>query len=157
MLKGRFGNTSGRPYIEALVILPQLDMKSAVSFLVDTGADRTVLMPGDAKRIGIDCRQLSRAGEMVGVGGTCRNYFTSAYVLFSEESRRLFAYRIDIQIAEEKPEIMDIPSLLGRDILSQWRMNCSPKENLLTFHVLSADMTTLLSKRSARPKPAKLK
>ena len=146
MLKGRFGNTSGRPYLEALVLLPDLNIKSGISFLVDTGADRTRVMPGDAKRMGIDYGKLSPTAAVVGVGGLCRSYNTPAHVLFSEQDRRLFVYRIKIQIAEQKPEIMDAPSLLGRDILDRWRMSYNPTKSLLHFHVLSADVTIPLPK-----------
>ena len=58
MFSGRYGNTSGRPYLEARVILPNLKIGGDVSFIVDTGADRTVLMPIDVKRMGIDYKKL---------------------------------------------------------------------------------------------------
>ena len=39
MLKGRFGDTSGRPYIEGHILLPRLKKRGNVSFVFDTGAD----------------------------------------------------------------------------------------------------------------------
>ncbi len=45
MLIGRFGHTSGRPYFEARVVLPHLNVAGNVSFLLDTGADKSLLMP----------------------------------------------------------------------------------------------------------------
>ena len=54
MLRGRFGDTSGRPYMSAHVFVPRLDVASNISFLFDTGVDATVLMPADAERVGID-------------------------------------------------------------------------------------------------------
>ena len=54
MIEGRFGNTSGRPYIEAHIDIPSLKISGSVSFLVDTGSDCTVLMQLDAARLKID-------------------------------------------------------------------------------------------------------
>jgi hypothetical protein len=49
MLEGRIGILSGAPYIEARISFPRLGLQGLVSFLVDTGADGTVLMPADTK------------------------------------------------------------------------------------------------------------
>ena len=54
MLKGSFDPTSGRPYIEGLLVIPALGVDEVVSFLVDTGSDVTCLMPADGVRFGID-------------------------------------------------------------------------------------------------------
>lgn len=43
MLRGRFGDTTGAPYIEGRLILTRLNLTADISFLVDTGADYTVL------------------------------------------------------------------------------------------------------------------
>ena len=59
MLEGRIGNLSGAPYVEARISFPQLGFRGLVSFLVDTGADGTVLMPADTKRLGIDPKSMS--------------------------------------------------------------------------------------------------
>jgi hypothetical protein len=46
-IAGRFGDTTGRPYLEGRLVLPRLGKRGDFSFLVDTGADYTYLMPGD--------------------------------------------------------------------------------------------------------------
>ena len=48
MLHGRFGESSGRPYISARVFIPRLGLAGTVSFIFDTGADSSVLMPAEA-------------------------------------------------------------------------------------------------------------
>ncbi len=73
-LRGRFGNASGRPYIEGHLILPRLRISSDISFCVDTGADSTVLLPADGIRIGIDYDKLGPEVESVGVGGISLDY-----------------------------------------------------------------------------------
>ena len=54
MLQGRYGDTTKSPYVEALLHIPRLGIKSDISFLVDTGADYSVLMPADRERMGIN-------------------------------------------------------------------------------------------------------
>lgn len=44
MLRGRFGHASKRPYIQGRLFIPRLDIWSDISFLVDTGADKTTLL-----------------------------------------------------------------------------------------------------------------
>jgi hypothetical protein len=68
MLEGRLGNTSGAPYIEARVSFPRLKRRGLVSFLVDTGADGTVLMPADSKKLGIDFKSLKNPTTSQGIG-----------------------------------------------------------------------------------------
>jgi len=50
MITGRFEETSGRPVIEARLILPRLDIQGDVLLLMDTGADSSVIMRCDAAR-----------------------------------------------------------------------------------------------------------
>ena len=145
MLRGRFGDTSGRPYIEGRLIFPNLKIRSDISFLVDTGADRSLLLPNDGMRIGIDYTKLTGDAESIGVGGVCHNFVEPALIVFSEPRRFLYVYSIDLVIAPPAPDIMDPPSLLGRDILNQWRMIYDPTKNRLTFHVVSADVVLPLS------------
>ncbi|MXZ46889.1 MAG: hypothetical protein F4Z08_07880 [Chloroflexi bacterium] len=45
MIEGRFGDTSGRPYVEGRVYFARFDLEGDISFLVDTGADASLLNP----------------------------------------------------------------------------------------------------------------
>ena len=139
MLRGRFGDTTGRPYIEGRLIVPGQGLSSNLSFLVDTGADRTMLMPADARQMGLDYSQLTRRTESVGIGGASLNFVEQATLVFLEPERFLQVYVIDIRIAAPSLEIMDLPSLLGRDVLDRWRMTYDPQRGLLTFRVRTAD------------------
>jgi hypothetical protein len=139
-VRGRFGDTSGRPYIEGRLIIPRLNITTDISFLIDTGSDLTVLNPLDGFRMEVDYSQLIGDREVVGVGGLCHNYVEPTIVVFSEPQKFLYVYNIELEITPPNPEIMDIPSLLGRDILNQWRMTYNPSKNRLTFNVISADI-----------------
>ena len=144
-MRGRFGGTSGRPYVEGRLLIPRLNITGDISFLVDTGADHTLLNPLDGIRMGIDYSQLTGDIEIVGVGGLCHNYVEPAIAVFSEPKKTLYIYTITLEITPPNPEIMDIPSLLGRDILDQWRMTYNPSKNRLTFKVISANVVVPLA------------
>ncbi len=145
MLRGRFGDTSGRPYIEGRLILSNLNIRGDISFLIDTGADVSRLHPMDGIRLKVDYGQLSGDVETVGINGTSHDFTEPAVVVFSEPKRFLYAYNITLRIAPIGPEIMDLPSILGRDILDKWRMTYNPQKRRLAFKVILADITVPLS------------
>jgi hypothetical protein len=144
MLRGRFGDTSGRPYLEGRLVLPRLNIAGDVSFLVDTGADTSVLHPADAMRMRIDFGDLTGDISSVGVGGTCHHFSEEAALVFAERRRVVHFYFIELAIAPPDPGMEELPSLLGRDILDRWRMTYSPSNKYLGFKVLSADHTEAL-------------
>lgn len=146
MLTGRFGDTSKRPYIEGRLILPRLNIRANISFCVDTGADKTLLLPSDGVRLGLDYGALSGNQESVGVGGICQNFTEGALVVFTEPGRYLYVYALALRICPPGPNIMDLPSLLGRDILNQWRMRYDATRRQLAFTVLSADVKVRIPK-----------
>lgn len=144
MLRGRFGDTSGRPYIEGRLILPNLNIRGDISFLVDTGSDETRLHPIDGVRLNIDYGQLSGDAESIGTSGLSHDFIEPAVVIFSEPKRFLYVYNITLRIAPYDVEIIDLPSLLGRNILDRWRMTYNPPKKSLLFKVVSADVTVPL-------------
>lgn len=145
MLRGRFGDTTGRPYIEGRLILPNLNIHGDISFLVDTGSDETRLHPNDEIRLHIDYDQLSGDAESVGISGVSHDFIEPALVVFSEPKRSLYVYSITLRIAPMDPEIIDLPSILGRNILDQWQMTYNPQKRRLVFKVILADVTVPLS------------
>jgi hypothetical protein len=145
MLRGRFGDTTGRPYLEGRLILPRLGVRGDISFIVDTGADRSLLMPLDGIRMGINYAGLTGNVESIGIGGVTHNFEEEAIVIFADP-RNIYIYLIDLEIAAPTSEIERIPTLLGRDILDQWRMVYHPARNRLSFTVISADYTAPLAR-----------
>ena len=144
MLRGRFGDTSGAPYIEGSLTLPQQALQVDISFLVDTGADRTMIMPTDGQVVGIDYSQLSTWTEVRGIDGArTQTYEEPALLAFKEGSHLLHVYSINVLILRPTNRNLGIPSLLGRDIIDRWHMvydkgNPRPR---LHFRVLSSDQT----------------
>ncbi len=141
MLSGRFGESSGRPYMSARVHIPKFDLAGNVSFIFDTGADKTVLMPVDAMTLGIDYSLLSNPSESFGIGGSVLTYVEPARVAFVDINGRLiYGYNIQLLIHHPTPEAMRVPSLLGRNIIDRWRVTYDKSAASLSAEVLSADM-----------------
>lgn len=147
MLQGRFGNTSGRPYIEGRVVFPRLKLavqiaprgEADISFLADTWADRTTIMPCDFFRLGVLESDLQSPGKMNGVGGEGICFNEAAIVTFSEPGVGLHTYQITVLIAKTGPGIMQCPSLLGRDIMNQWDIRLNKSRNTFRATVVSSD------------------
>ena len=143
MIPGRFGNTTGRPYVNGRLLLPRLQLSTNLSFLVDTGADLSTLMPADGLTIGIDYQALINSRVVGGLGGNARCFQEAAVIVFDEPNRTLIrSYFITLIIPQVHPDLMRMPSIVGRDILDRWRMNYDPSKNVLKFTVRSADHTT---------------
>ena len=150
MLAGRFGGSSDSPYIEGYINFPRLRVKGNVSFLVDTGADRTIIMPDDAHVLGVDQSQLKNKRKAKGIGGSRGVFHEQGIFVFVEPSKRLYIYVNTIGLLEpaDPPDPHEkLPSLLGRDILDRWRIVCDRSKNRLTFTVRSADQTIPLAKK----------
>ncbi len=140
MLIGRFGQSSGRPYVEGYVSLPHLQCAGLISFLVDTGADKSTVSAEDALRLPIRYDLLKKDSIMSGIGGMRKIFIEPAVLAFVDDSN-LHYYAMDIAIMENDPSVRGVPSILGRDILDRWRMTYCPAEGHLDFEVLSADTT----------------
>ena len=138
MLRGRFGDTSGRPYMEGHVLLPRPGWSGNVSFIFDTGADTSLLMPLDAQRMGINYGLFENERSTLGVGGASENFVESAYLAFVGDEA-LYGYKIELHICKPAEELMAVPSLLGRDIIDQWRVIYDKPALELLAEVISYD------------------
>lgn len=122
MLTGRFGNTSGRPYIEGRLSLPRFEAAVDVSFLIDTGADRTVLMPLDGNRISLDYSLLVNKQRCTGFGGSAIGFLERGVIAFSD-GIAIFMYEVWLLIVKPKRGLMKTPSVLCRDVLNRLIIN----------------------------------
>ncbi len=98
-------------------------------------------MPADGERLKIDYQRLKAGSESRGIGGVSKNYSEKAILAFTEPKRRIVDYVIDLQIARPSRENLDIPSLLGRDILDNWLMSYNAVRKRLSFRILKAGYT----------------
>jgi predicted aspartyl protease len=139
---GRFGDTSGRPFVEGHFLLPSQNLRGNISFLVDTGTDLTMIMPDDSQRLGIDLDNLSGQQETTGIGGRVETALERALITFHEpNSNKLRLYNLDLDFIYPNSYTRNMPSILGRDIIDRWRINYDPSKDKLTFTVRSADLT----------------
>lgn len=122
------------------MVLPRLGVQGDFSFLVDTGADQTFLMPGDGLTMGLDYSQLQNLGNTSrGAGGPITSYSEPAWIVFSDGAD-LYGYFITLSILEFRADMLSVPTLLGRDVLHRWGMAYQPSSDRLEFEVESADV-----------------
>lgn len=112
--EGRFQ----RPYVDLILQFPVADNRQLeVSFLIDTGADRTLLSPAEGarlcQRLGIDILSLPFGQPIGGVGGETQTRMIDATLSIGEQ-----LISIALSLVEPPPGYFPtMPSLLGRDIL----------------------------------------
>ena len=132
LIAGHFGEL-GRPRVAVRVVFPRLGNDAQVSFIVDTGADASLLSQADAETMGIDYSTLEQPADIAGVGGFLGVHHEEAILIFDDGSSTL-PIRIKLGIAERGTSIApQVPSLLGRDILDRARMVVDPARGELSL------------------------
>ena len=139
MLRGRFGDTTGRPYLEGRLILPRLSLDADISFLIDTGADSSLLSPADAHEMNVDYARLRGRTESLGTGGVAYSFVEPATVVLTDPGRSMYLFHVNLDIASPSPDTLELPSLLGREILDRMLMTYDATNGVLRFKVRSAD------------------
>ena len=143
MLRGKFDDTTGRPFIEGQLWIPSVGIvDEEISLLTDTGADSSILSPVDSAKMHLDHALCTPNDEPVGgVGGRVKGtYRDTAVLAFSDEDgQTTYGYVIDLLILPKTKDTERLVSVVGRDILDQWRMDYWPIANSLTFQVERAD------------------
>ena len=124
--------------MEGHVLLPRLGKRGNVSFIFDTGADTSLLMPLDGQRMGVDYEAFEEEGVSFGIGGVSANYIESAYLVFVGDEA-LYGYEIKLRVCKPSDDLMTVPSLLGRDIIDRWRVTYDKPAQELLAEVISAD------------------
>ncbi|HEX4295070.1 MAG TPA: hypothetical protein VHZ29_13130 [Rhizomicrobium sp.] len=139
MIHARFGDTTGRAFIEALLIIPEIHVRGPVSFLYDSGADHSVLMPTDTGRLNIDLTKFTRTCVSVGLGGKSVSHASKAILLFTDPGIAVYTYEIDLLVKAENHDLDRVPSLLGRDVTDRWKIACHGEMKHFSAEPLSYD------------------
>ena len=107
-----------RPYIDLILQFPVADNRQLeVSFLIDTGSDRTLLSPTEGARLreqlGVDILDLPFGSPVGGIGGQTETRMIDATLDIGEQS-----ISTTLSLVEPPPgQFPTMPSLLGRDTL----------------------------------------
>ena len=130
MLSARLAGVAPLPFIE-VTLAGQGFNPDTIPFLIDTGADRSILHPFDADRLGIAVREIdfSSGAPISGVGGSMRLMPIPARAIFrtaTDQYPRYVWVNSAVHLAEPSEENWDMPSLLGRDLLQLFRLVLEP-------------------------------
>jgi predicted aspartyl protease len=124
MIRGRLAGRAGRlrPFVTARLTVASQSVSDDVDFLIDTGADSTLLAPADALLLGIDTSRFSAGPATTGIGGTSATVATQATLRLGR-----FDFQLHLRILMPGPGMPSpaanaIPSLLGRDVLSHFAL-----------------------------------
>ena len=139
MILGEFDDR-GRPFVKGRLVAPRLGIDESVLFLLDTGADVTCLHPADAMNVGLAFEHLRNRVSYRGVGGTSP-YFVEPAILSFTDKRQARLYAVQLLIAEPNESNEVLPSLLGRDVINNWRIDYDPMRSRLECRVRHADST----------------
>ena len=133
MIRGYFRTVRGRnrPFIRCLVGFPSTPNARVIApeFLIDTGADRSLLSPRDAIGIGLDFSVLARGPASRGVGGETTTLLVESMIYVAR-------YRIALTLSIPEAQ-RPIPSVLGRDFIANFALFMEER----TSRVLLLDQT----------------
>jgi predicted aspartyl protease len=120
MIRGFLREEAGRrrPFVSAVLEIPSLQCWGDLAFLVDTGADGTLLSPRDAALLGIDERSLPAGPPSTGIGGRVATVHVQATIILNHLSYDVPLRILAPRTARQRNDLARIPSLLGRDVLA---------------------------------------
>ena len=128
-------------YVQALVFLPRLQVSNVVDFLVDTGADNTCLHPWDMGKLMVDYRKLRRntITSSVGVGGSLAYFREEGQLVFRDVNGDVRVWDLTIRLSSrtDSPELLELPSLLGRDFINLCSFQADRSKNQVMLEPVS--------------------
>ena len=139
-VRGYFEDETRRPYVWALVRLPRLQVAAEFALLVDTGADTTTIHWHDRQRLRTlagrrlaDDAVFQERVHSTGIAGARAQYgIEDAVLVFRTEEDTLVRTIVRARVALS-PSGPGIPSLLGRDVLGEARLDFNMPADTLTL------------------------
>ena len=134
MIRGFF--VEGRPVIPITVRVPRLNTSNTLGFLVDTGADTSVIHPFDAEGLRIDTSLLAipqEIHETLGVGGISREWREDVVLILHHVDRRQDQMGFSMSFAVTTEDNRDLPSLMGMDLLRRYRLTVDLQADIVTL------------------------
>lgn len=129
--------TDGRIEVDGYLVSTRYGVRGAITFLLDTGSQRTILGPRDAQTLGFPVDQFAAytGPPLIGIGGKgkpfdvgpCQIVLGDAEIV-AEEPVLYFAPEKETRMRtrgggrrEKRERVFALPSLLGTDILRKRR------------------------------------
>ena len=111
-----------------------------IPFLIDTGATRTTLSPSHANVVfpgyaKLDWRRDPRLSGVRGIGGTSRIIRRMCAIRFTDDRVGPVYWDGPVDLIEPTADGWALPSLLGRDILDNFRLTVSKQESLISLEI----------------------
>ena len=124
MIRGYLVSSLGRqrPFVAAELTIPGQSVAGTIEFLVDTGADSTVISPSDASRMRLNAAQLPRASASTGIGGSTPMAVTTATIKLDTRTFNVPMRILAPTSPAQQQALAAIPSLLGRDLLAHFAL-----------------------------------
>ena len=127
---------AGRPYIVAVVSVPRLGRSAQIPFLVDTGADVTVIHADDQERLRIaPHRDLTTSSSRLlgGIGGHTTPFVEDCELQFDHVDGTLEVIQIPVYFDLPSDENRTYRSLLGRDVIENFRLIFEQRGRLIVL------------------------
>lgn len=135
LVSGNPALLSAVPYIRTFVELLPFGALDEVVFLVDTGADMTVINPQDGLRL-VPPEAWSRLTSPLRLGGAgarMDHLPIEAQISFTHDNGRVEAITTTVYVATAGAANIRLESLLGRDVLTNFVMSFDQSGRQLTL------------------------
>ncbi|MDE2687018.1 MAG: hypothetical protein OXI16_05900 [Chloroflexota bacterium] len=132
------------PYINVMLASTPDDHNSIeVPFVIDTGADRSLISPFDGQRLcrqlDIDMQSLRKGKSIGGIGGDVPTRLVRMTLFIGS-----YRTTMPIPIVDQLPGRYDMPSLLGRDIIYDFTLLIEHSADRLFLLRDAAELYSLL-------------
>jgi hypothetical protein len=133
---------AGRPQVQATIRIPRLRLQSEITFLVDTGSTTTLIHPRDWEALGVLDSDFA-GSEMVrstGIGGRTENPIEVCDLFLHHEDGFWDRLYLNLRFARPTQTNKRLPSLLGRDIIANYRLVFESTSGLLSLDLPSSKL-----------------
>lgn len=129
-----------RGFVQSNFFSSKYDSELQVDFLVDTGAPMTMILDLDARKLGVDYDELNPAKPVSGISGDdvesrhlgfCELVFGTDRTFIVEKLDDVLVLRHKYTTPFEEAKAMELPSLLGMDILKNYKISFENRNIIL--------------------------
>jgi hypothetical protein len=124
MIRGYFEDDLGRrrPFVKIWLELPAQSVSGEVDFLIDTGAESTILGFVDMLVLRIDPRGLPAGPRSLGIGGRTATLRADATLVLGDRTLSIALRILAPRVRRQQQALMTFPSLLGNDVLRHFAL-----------------------------------